>query len=381
MNQSTKWVIGLIVLVALIIGHFWVNGPKSPAPTETATAPVTEPIKIGFIGPLTGDASSIGAINKAAAEVAVEEVNAAGGVNGRPIEMIYEDGQCNAKTATNAANKLINVDKVPAIIGGFCSTETAAFGPMAMQNKVVAFSYGSSAPSLSKLGQYFFRSYPSDAFQGKFAAEYAYNTMGARKVAIVYHISEWGTGIKEVFEARFKELGGEVLSSEGTPQESRDYRTIMSKVKGLAVDLIYMPAYTDGSIVALKQAQELGIKTKFLGADAWSDPKMQREVSGKGDFIFTAPMDVSPEDFRQKIEAKTGGKDVPVGTSNAYDNVKMLTEVMKKVGTDTSKIEQELRQIKYDGVSGHIEFDANGDVTAANYSVSRIQDGTAVKIE
>ena len=155
----------------------------------------------------------------------------------------------------------------------------------------------------------------------------------------------------------------------------------MSKVKGQNADLIYMPAYTDGSIVALKQAQELGIKTKFLGADAWSDPKMQREVSGKGYFIFTAPMDVSPMDFRQKIEAKTHGKDVPVGTSNAYDNVKILADVIKKVGTDTDKIEQELRQTQYDGVSGHIEFDAHGDVTAANYSVSRIQDGTAVKIE
>jgi branched-chain amino acid transport system substrate-binding protein len=379
MSQSTKWLIGLVVVAVLVAGHFVVNRPSAPIPTETAI--VTEPIKVGFIGPLTGDVSSIGTVNKAAAEIAVEEVNAAGGINGRPLEMIYEDGQCNAKTATNAANKLINMDRVSAIIGGFCSTETAAFGPMAMQNKVVAFSYGSSAPSLSQLGQYFFRSYPSDAFQGKFAAEYAYNTMGARRVAIVYHISEWGTGIKTVFESRFTALGGEVILSEGTPQESRDYRTIMSKVKGQNADLIYMPAYTDGSIVALKQAQELGIKTKFLGADAWSDPKMQREVSGKGDFIFTAPLDVSPEDFRQKVQAKTGGKDVPVGTSNAYDNVKILAKVMQKVGTDTDKIEQELRQTQYDGVSGHIEFDAHGDVTAANYSVSRIQDGTAVKIE
>lgn len=374
MSQSTKWVAGVIIVVAIVaVGYFVSKGPSGPVSTE--------PIKVGFIGPLTGDASSIGTVNKAAVEVAVEEVNKADGINGRQLQVIYEDGQCNAKAATNAANKLINVDKVSVIIGGLCSTETAAFGPMAMQNKVVVFSYGSSAPSLSQLGKYFFRSYPSDAFQGKFGAEYAYNTMGARKVAIVYHVSEWGTGIKEVFEKRFKELGGEIIAAEGAPQEARDYRTIMSKVKGLNADVIYMPAYPDGSIVALKQAQELGIKTRFLGADAWADPKMQQEVSGRGDFIFTAPVNLSPDNFQQKILAKTGGKDVPIGTPNAYDNVKILAEVMKKVGTDTDKIQQAIRQIKYDGVSGHVEFDANGDVTSANYVVSRIQDGKAVEIK
>lgn len=374
MSQSTKWVAGVIIVVAIVaVGYFVSKGPSGPVSTE--------PIKVGFIGPLTGDASSIGTVNKAAVEVAVEEVNKADGINGRQLQVIYEDGQCNAKAATNAANKLINVDKVSVIIGGLCSTETAAFGPMAMQNKVVVFSYGSSAPSLSQLGKYFFRSYPSDAFQGKFGAEYAYNTMGARKVAIVYHVSEWGTGIKEVFEKRFKELGGEIIAAEGAPQEARDYRTIMSKVKGLNADVIYMPAYPDGSIVALKQAQELGIKTRFLGADAWADPKMQQEVSGRGDFIFTAPVNLSPDNFQQKILAKTGGKDVPIGTPNAYDNVKILAEVIKKVGTDTDKIQQAIRQIKYDGVSGHVEFDANGDVTSANYVVSRIQDGKAVEIK
>jgi branched-chain amino acid transport system substrate-binding protein len=231
------------------------------------------------------------------------------------------------------------------------------------------------------LGQYFFRSYPSDAFQGKFGAEYAYNTMGARKVAIVYHISEWGTGIKEVFEKRFQELGGEIVAAEGAPQESRDYRTIMSKVKGLDVDLIYMPAYPDGSLVALKQAQELGIQTKFLGADAWGDPKLQKEVSGRGDFTFTEPATPLTEEFKVKILAKTGGDQVPLGTGQAYDNVKIITEVIKTVGTDPEKMQQAIRQIKYQGVSGQIEFDANGDLTSASYTVKQIKDGQAVEIQ
>ena len=368
-----KWILGIIIVLLVVWGIYSaVQEPKQ------ATG---EPIKIGFIGPLTGDASSIGTVNRAGVELAVEEVNKAGGVNGRPLEMIYEDGQCNAKAAVSAANKLINVDKVPVIIGGLCSTETAAFGPTAMQNKVIAFAYGSSAPKLNELGKYFFRSYPSDAFQGKFGAEYAYNDLGAKKVAVLYHISDYGTGIKDVFEQRFKELGGEIVVEEGAPQESRDYRTALSKIKNSNPDLIYMPTYPDGAIVAVKQAQELGIKTKLLGADAWDDPNLQKEVSGRGDLVFTAVVNLSPEDFKAKVLAKTGGDQVPLGTPNAYDNVKIIAQVMKKVGLDTDKIQEELHKIKYDGISGHIEFYANGDLAVANYVVKRIENGKSAEIK
>ena len=113
----------------------------------SSSAMMAAPIKLGFIAPLTGEASSIGLNNRAAAELAVEEVNAAGGINGRKIEMVYEDGKCAPTDATNAANKLMNVDKVVAIDGAICSSETAAFAPTAMQNKVIVISPGSSAPS------------------------------------------------------------------------------------------------------------------------------------------------------------------------------------------------------------------------------------------
>ncbi len=373
MNITTKWIVGIIIVLLVIWGIYSVVQQPKEATGES--------IKIGFIGPLTGDGSSIGTVNKAAVELAVEEVNKDGGINGRPLEMVYEDGQCNAKAAISAANKLINVDKVPIIIGGLCSTETAAFGPMAMQNKIIVFSYGSSAPKLNELGKYFFRSYPSDAFQGKFAAEYAYNDLSARKAAVLYHISDYGTGIKDVFEQRFEELGGKIVLEEGASQESRDYRTVLSKIKDSSPDLIYAPAYPDGSIVILKQAQELGIKTKFLGADAWDDPNLQKEISGRGDFLFIAPVNLSSEDFKAKVLAKTGGDQIPLGTANAYDNIKIIARVLEKVGIDTEKIQEELHKIKYDGISGHIEFYANGDLTSASYVVKRIEDGKGIEVK
>ncbi len=361
----------------MILG-VWKLATKNNKPAETVQAAT---YKVGFIGPLTGDASSIGTVNRAAVEVAIAEVNKDGGINGKPLEAVYEDGKCNATAATNAASKLINVDRVSVIIGGLCSTETAAFGPTAMQNKVPVFSYGSSAPSLSQLGKYFFRSYPSDAFQGKFAAEYAYNTLSARKVAVVYHVSEWGTGIKNVFESRFKELGGQIVSEDGAPQDAKDYRTQLSKAKAANPDLIYAPTYPDGGTVLLTQASQLGIKTQFLGADGWADPKLWKAIGGKANVMFTAPVNSSPDSFKQKILAKTGGKDVPIGTANAYDNVKMIAAAMKDVGTDPDKMQSALRVMQYDGVSGHVSFDANGDVTSANYNVSKIANGTATEVK
>lgn len=381
MSNFAKALAGIIVLVLLVFGlSYWTerSAPAAPPAEEPAPVVLTGPVRIGFIGPLTGDASSIGTVNRAAVELAAEEVNQAGGIE---LEMIYEDGKCNATAAANAAQKLINVDKVPVIIGGLCSTETAAFGPMAMQNKVITFSYGSSAPNLSQLGRYFFRSYPSDSFQGKFAAEYAYNTLNARKVAVAYHVSDWGTGIKNVFVERFTELGGTILAEEGAPQESRDYRTILTKIKGLNADLIYFPAYPDGSVVALKQAQDLGIKTPMLGGDAWGDPKLWKEVSGRGNFLYTEPFTPISDDFKAKVLAKTGGEDVPIGTANAYDNVKLIAQVISQVGLDPDKIQEKLRATEYDGVSGHISFDQNGDIETANYIVKKIADGTATEVK
>jgi len=373
MNKTTKYIIGIIIILLVIWGIYSiVQKPKEA---------IGEPIKIGFIGPLTGELSSIGSVSKAAVELAVEEVNSDGGINGRPIEVIYEDGQCNTKVAISAANKLINIDKVPVIIGGLCSTETSAFGPMAMENEVIVFSYCSTAPKLSELGKYFFRSYPSDSLQGKFSAEYAYNDLGARKIAVLYHISDYGIGIKDVFKQRFEELGGKILIEEGTPQDSRDYRTVLIKLNNLNPDIIFMPTYPDGAVAALKQAQELGITTKFLGGDGWDDPDLQKEVSGRGDFIFTGIVNSSPEDFKNKILAKTGGDQVPVCTSNAYDNMKIIAQVIKKVGLDTNKIQEELHKIKYNGEFGYIEFYPNGDLITANYTVKKIEDGKAIEIK
>ncbi|MES2213384.1 MAG: ABC transporter substrate-binding protein [Patescibacteria group bacterium] len=367
-NNGKWWVIGVIVLIVIVI--FASRGGSKE----------TGPIKIGFIGPLTGDAANIGQNAQAAVQIAVKEINDAGGIKGRPLEVIFEDGKCNGKDASDAANKLINIDKISAILGGACSGETSAFTSLAEQSKTTVLSYCSSVPALTNAGDYIFRNYPSDAFQGKFAADYIYNNLGKKSVAVMYVKSDWGNGIKDVFIDNYKKLGGIVLDEEGYDQTSRDLRSQLSKIKSDKPELIYFLGYTEASIPALTQAKALGITIPFFGGDAWDDGKIWSTVGSAGEnAMYTVGATDANEAFKVKMKEKVGSDEFAVCSPTAYDGMNILAEVMQKVGSNSEAIKNELYKTVYTkGVSSkEIKFDANGDLVGANYSVKVIKAGKA----
>lgn len=374
-SGAFKWIIGAIVLVLVVWGLVSANKGK-----ETKEAGIVEkgPIKIGFIGPLTGDNANIGLNAKAAVEIAIDEVNKEGGINGRTLEVVYEDGKCLNTTASSAGNKLINADKVPVILGGACSGETLSFTPMAEQNKTVIFSYCSSSPKITDAGDYVFRDYPSDNFQGSYAADYVYNKLNKKKVIVLYVKSDWGVGIKGVFIEDFKKLGGEVLMDEGFDQTSKDFRTLLTKAKALNPELVYYVGYTDTSIPAIQQARQLKLDVPFFGADAWDDPKIWSEVSNLADgYMYSVVSSTLSTDFKAKMKTKLGSEEIIVCSPGAYDGVKILAQVMKKAGTDSTEIKNELYKVNYKGgvSSPEISFDQNGDLKTANYQVKTVKNG------
>src|SRR3989344_5259538 len=181
----------LVVIVILTLLFTW-GGDKVPKETG--------PIKVGVIAPLTGDAAAYGEPLTNIVKMAVEEVNNAGGVDGRTIELVIEDGKCNGKDGGSATQKLVNVDGVKVILGGFCSSESLAAIPIAEAAKVLVLSAGSSSPDLTGASPYFFRNYPSDSAQGKVLAQIAYNDKGWKKVAFLQEQTDYAVGIYKAFE-------------------------------------------------------------------------------------------------------------------------------------------------------------------------------------
>jgi len=377
MSKNVKTILAAILIVLVIGFLYWISIQEQGPATG-------EPIKIGWIGPLTGDVAAVGQNARAATEIAVAEVNAVGGVDGRPLEIIYEDGMCDGQEASSAANKLINIDQVQAIIGGQCSGETSAFVTTAMENQVVTITPCSSAPALSGSGEYFFRLYPSDNFQGSYGAQYAYDELGKTKTAILFSQNDWGMGIKEVFEKEYKELGGKIVSIQEISPADKDFKVQLRKIKDSGAELIYFLAYTEQTIQGVKQAAELGLDLPFLGADAWDDGTIWEALGETGEGVrFLVPYSPKSDEFKAAMLAKVGDDTIIACSPAAYDIVKILTKAMNKLGTDAPAIKDYIHDMKpYVGVANdNIVFDTQGELATVSYSVKEIKDGKAQEIK
>ena len=349
------------------------------APTPGSGGPqATGPIKIGYVGPFTGEAASLGGPGIAGAQTAVQEINDAGGVFGRQLELITEDDECSS-VGVNAFTKLVNVDKVVGIVGPTCSSSAGPALPIAQQAGVPVILNWASAPNLTLIGDYIFRIYPSDAFQGRYIAEFLVNTLGKKKAAVIYVKNDWGQGLQEKFVERFTQLGGEVVFLEGVLQDSRDFRTQLGKVLTADAEALFMPTYPASAAAGLKQARELGLQIPILGGDAWDAAEVLSLPDAEGVMYSVAHLGNSPE-FQQRVEAATGKKADKISASMAYDGVWILVDAMRRAGTtEGPAVRDALKDTSFLGVSSElIEFDENGDLKAANFQINVVRGGAAV---
>ncbi|MBS3168699.1 ABC transporter substrate-binding protein [Candidatus Woesearchaeota archaeon] len=315
----------------------------------------------------------------AAVTLAANEINSKGGINGRRVEIIAEDDQCSSKGVA-ALQKLINVDNVDAVLGPLCSAAAGPALPLAQNSDVPTIIIG-SAPHLTAIGDYIFRVYPSDAFQGKVAAEFMYKTLGKKKVAIIYVQNDWGQGIKEVFEKRFKELGGQVTYVAAKGQDSKDYKTEITKVKDSGAEAVYTPLYPGGGLAALKQIKELDLGINVVGGDAFSGDEIPKSGYGEG-VIYTQAKTNMPDDFRNKLREIPGysGLELNIGGPYYYDAAMTMFDAIQRAGsTDPIAIKNALRQTSRKGLATDlIEFDQQGDLKAAEFEFKVIKNGEVV---
>lgn len=338
-------------------------------------------IKIGYIGPLTGDAASVGLPGVAGAQTAVAEINEAGGLLGNKIVLITEDDACSSKGGINAIKKLIEVDGVVAITGPDCGTSAGAALPIAQNAKTPVVIRWASVPNLPKIGDYIFRVYPSDAFQGKFAADYLYNIMNVKKVAVLYVMNEYGVGLRDAFVTEFERLGGKVVINEGHLQEETDARSSILKVKQAEVDAIYLSAYRSDGKIFLKQIKELGLTIPVIGGDAWDSDEIILSEEAEG-VLFSTAVTNNDAKFQEKVQRLTNMNATKPTTPLAYDSIYIIANAIKRAGTtESKKIKNELAKTSHKGVSYPlIEFDADGDLKAelAVYEMRVIKNKNAV---
>lgn len=374
MNKTGKIIVWIIVIVLVIWG---ISSISKDGGTGADT------IKIGFVGPLTGDLANMGENARAATQIAVDEINNAGGILGKKLEVVYEDDACNGATGANAVSKLINTDKVVAVLGGLCSGATLGEAPISEAAKVPQLSYCSTNPTISQAGDYIFRDVPSDLFQAKYAAEYLMNK-GKKNVALLTIKNDWGDGLNKAFTDAFAKVGGKIIITQSFDSDVKDLKGQLVQIKAKNPDAVYFVSYTDGTIAGLKQAYDLGIKAQFFGADAWDDAKVWSELGSLGDgAMFTVVGTNSSDEFKEKMKTKLSKDDLVYCSNYAYDGLKILANAITTANsTNGAAVKDSLYKINYTGgVSAKtISFDNNGDPASAAYVIKIAKDGKAAEM-
>ncbi len=354
-----KVITWIIVLAVVVIGGLAIFGGKGG---ESNT------IKIGFIGPLTGDAASYGESESRAVQIAFDEINAAGGVSGKQLSLVSEDGKCDPQAGGTAAQKLVNIDGVKVIIGGACSGETLAAAAITQPAKVILISPSASSPKVTTAGDFVFRTYPSDALAGKIAAKYATDSLKAKKAALLTELTDYAQGLREVYKTAFTAAGGEIVADETYTTGDADFRTQILKIKGQKPDIIYIvPQSPTPGLAILKQLKENGVKVPLVTAEVLLDRQVVKENTALLEGLIGVEAGV---DWQGNPKAKAfhdahmAKFNVEPGTfaANAYDAVYLIKEAIEAHGLDTAKIRDWLYGVKnWQGAVGTLTMDSNGD--------------------
>ncbi|MEK7063337.1 MAG: penicillin-binding protein activator [Patescibacteria group bacterium] len=362
--MNTQTVVGVVVvLVAVVGGYLLFSRPALPE----------GPVKIGVIAPLTGDAASYGESLRDVMLLAAEEINAAGGIEGRQVQLVIEDGKCNGKDAASAAQKLVSVDSVEVVIGGFCSSESLAAEPVTTASKVALFSAASSNPGLTNVSPYFARNYPSDSSQGTFLADIA-SDRGYKKVAVIQEQTDYAAGVFGAFSTELTAKGGVVVKEE-FPSKHTDFRSLIAKLKAEKPDALFIIAQTQAAEKLLfAQLQQQAWNTPLLINDVIAgDKEMLAEYAPFLEGALTAEFTVDPTNTKyQKFLAAFVAKYSKEPTLLAYaqteyDAVYLVADAIREVGYDGTKIAAWLRTVKdWDGAVGKVTIGANGDPVAGH---------------
>jgi branched-chain amino acid transport system substrate-binding protein len=374
-----------MVLTIAIASIVLFGCPPKTSETPAGTAQTGE-IVIGEYGSLTGAEATFGVSTHNGIMLALDEINGAGGVNGRKMRVITEDDQSKAEEAANAVTKLINQNNVVAVIGEVASSNSLAAAPICHAAKIPMITPSSTNPKVTEVGDYIFRMCFIDPYQGEAMANYLSKTAGMKRAAILIDVkSDYSTGLASFFERTFLANGGEIVIKQSYAKGDSDFRSQLTAIKGANPEVIFVPGYYNDIGQIAIQARDLGMKQPLAGGDGWESPKLI-EIGGKaleGCFYSNHYHvdDPSPavREFVQKYEERFGAKPDSLAALG-YDSTKVLADAIKRAGTtDGPALRDAIASTKgYSGVTGMINLGPDRNPIGKKLVVLEIRNGQLV---
>ena len=347
----------------------------------------SDTIRIGGLAPLTGDAASYGVAVNNAIQMAVEDINANGGIDGKQIKYIYYDEKGDTTEATNAYNKLVQDDKVVAIIGDVTTKPTLAVAQTSQQDNIPIITATATAAEVTLTGPNIFRACFTDPFQGELMASYASEKLGATKVAVLSDMADdYSSGIAEAFVAKAEELGMQVVADEKYQDGDVDFKSQLTNIKGQNPDVLFLPVYYEDLRLISAQAKEVGVTAQLCGADGWDSvltDNFDSSVLNGGVFCSQYSTESTDERVQNFISAykEKYEMDPNMFAVLAYDATNMMAQAISDAdSTDSQAIIDAMAALEYDGLTGHMTFDEDRNPKKSAVIVS-IQDNAYKFVE
>jgi branched-chain amino acid transport system substrate-binding protein len=355
------------LLVVALFGTVLAAGCSKPAGGAADT------IKVGEFASLTGKEATFGTSSHEGTMLAVEEVNAAGGVLGKPLQLVYEDNRSTPGESATIAKKLISNDKVVALLGEVASGRSLEAAPIAQSNHIPMISPSSTNPEVTKKGEYIFRVCFIDPFQGTLLAGFAKNTLKVKKVAIFSDVAAaYSVGLAQFFREAWVAGGGEVVAEVKYTGGDKDFKAQLTALKSAKPEAIMVPGYYSDVGLIVAQARALGITVPMFGGDGWEAPELI-QIAGadalKNTYYSThfSPSSTDPlaQKFVAAYKAKYNGKVPDAMAALGYDSVMVLVDAIKRAGTtDGPALRDAIAATKgFAGATGNTTLDANRDAT------------------
>ncbi len=353
-----------LLFFALLIGAFGLMGCRQEVPNSSAKL---EPILIGFFGALTGNAAGLGQYTDMGATLAVEEINASGGVRGRPLELRREDNRSLAGESATIVKKLLSRDQVVAIVGDANSGRCLEAGPLCQAAGIPMISPAATLPQVTEIGDFIFRICFADPFQGKIMAQFARKNLSLKRVGFLLDAtSPYSLGLADVFRDRFTAEGGLVIGEQRYNGGDKDFRAQLTALKAIGVEAIFAPGYYHSGGLILRQARELGLTFPMLGGDGWEAPELIAVGGPAADGAYF-PVHFSTEnptpatrDFLDRFHRRFGKP--PTGVSAlAFDTLQMIADALRRSKSIQPKAIRDELAVTHDfaGITGLITMDSH----------------------